>query len=72
MAGFAVFFLLWLVIVSLTAWAVIDAALVPDSAWQRIDQNKVIWILVAAFIPIAGPLAYLLAIRPKVRAGTGV
>ena len=67
-AFFGVFFLFWLANLALIVWAVIDAATKPDSAWRAADQSKVVWILVAIFLPIAGPLAYLIAIRPKVRA----
>ncbi len=49
-------------------WAVIDAAIKPDSAWRDADQSKIVWILVAIFVPIAGSLIYLLVIRPKVKA----
>ncbi|MEX2458272.1 MAG: PLD nuclease N-terminal domain-containing protein [Actinomycetota bacterium] len=65
---FVFFFLFWLASMALLIWAVIDAATKPDSAWQAADQSKIVWILVALFVPIAGALAYLIAIRPKVRA----
>ena len=67
-ALFVFFFLFWLASLGLLIWAVIDAATKPDSAWAAADQSKIVWILVALFVPIAGALAYLIAIRPKVKA----
>jgi hypothetical protein len=67
MAVFGAFFLIWVAIIGLMAWAAIDAALVPDSAWREADQSKIVWVLIAVFLPIVGALAYLLAMRPKLR-----
>ncbi|HEV8572504.1 MAG TPA: PLDc N-terminal domain-containing protein [Actinomycetota bacterium] len=67
MAAFGVFFLIWLAALVLMAWAAIDAALVPDSAWHEADQSKIVWVLISVFLPIVGALAYLIAIRPRLR-----
>jgi hypothetical protein len=57
-----------LVSVVLPIWALVDAAVRPDTAYRTIGQNKVLWILLSLFTWVVGPLAYLLAIRPKLRA----
>ncbi|MGQ0434503.1 MAG: hypothetical protein ACT452_19115 [Microthrixaceae bacterium] len=49
-------------------WGIIDAALRPDDAWARANQNKVVWILVLIFLWTLGALIYFLAIRPKLAA----
>jgi hypothetical protein len=56
-------------------WAIIDAAVRPNLAFQFAGASKALWItLVAAFSLFCGPigvifsLIYLLSIRPKVKA----
>jgi phospholipase D-like protein len=65
---FIVFFVFWLANLGLVIWAVVDAAMKPESAWRAADQNKVVWIIVPWIVPVIGALVYLIAIRPKVRA----
>lgn len=49
---------------------VIDAALTPDSAWADANQNKIVWIVVQIFLGIFGAVAYFVAVRPKLKAGS--
>jgi hypothetical protein len=58
---------LWLVPLGLTAWGVLDAALRPDSAWKAADQSKPVWVLIQILLLGVGPIAYLVAVRPRVR-----
>jgi hypothetical protein len=58
-----------LLVIALPIWAVFDAAIRPDEAWQAAEQNKVVWVLVILFMPLVGSILYFVAIRPKVRAG---
>ena len=60
-----VFWILYVAAMAMTVWAVLDAALRPDSLWTAIDQNKIVWIAVALFLPVVGPIAYLVAMRPR-------
>lgn len=48
-------------------WGTIDAALRPDSAWREADQNKLLWVALQIFLWGFGSIAYLIAIRPKLR-----
>lgn len=56
-------------------WATYDAAMQPDSAWRKADQDKRVWVLLplismfvcAGITPIAAAV-YFLSVRPKVRA----
>ncbi len=68
--AFGLAFLLWLVVPIISMWGILDAALAPDSAWERIDQNKVAWVLVQ-FVPLVGAIAYFLAVRPALRDRSG-
>lgn len=52
----------------LPVWAAVDAALQPDGSYARIGQNKLVWVLVALFTCVVGPLVYFIAIRPRLRA----
>ena len=51
----------------LPIWGIIDAAVRPESLWQRANQNKVVWILVQIFLGFIGAIAYFAAIRPKLK-----
>jgi Phospholipase_D-nuclease N-terminal len=57
----------WLIPLVLTAWGVLDAALRPDSAWATADQSKLVWVIVQLLLLVVGPVAYLVAVRPRVR-----
>ena len=54
----------------LPLWAAVDAAVRPEPAYLAIGQNKIVWILVALFTWVIGPLAYFFVIRPKLRAAS--
>jgi hypothetical protein len=65
------FYVLPLIGLVLGIWALVDAASRPEWAWQASRQNKVLWIvlnIVGLLICLFIPIAYLLAIRPKVAA----
>lgn len=55
-------------------WALIDALVRPDVAWQRSGQTKAVWAVVIAltiplcFVGMVIALVYLIAIRPQVAA----
>ena len=54
-------------------WGIVDAAGRPDSAWERAEQNKTLWIVLQAvgMLVCFGwilALVYLTVVRPKVRA----
>jgi cobalamin synthase len=52
------------------AYGVVDAALRPDSAWTRADQNKAIWTVVQLVAPGPGTVAYFLDVRPHLAANS--
>lgn len=58
-ATFVVFFI-FMPLILLWAYALIDLFMRPDIRWQ-----KVLWLLLIIFIPIFGSLIYLL-VRPDV------
>jgi hypothetical protein len=71
----AFFVILGLVMFAVCIWAIVDASVRPKAAWERANQNKVLWIVLIAvltflstFIGLIISLVYLLAIRPKVEA----
>lgn len=56
-------------------WAIVDAAIRPTEAFDRLGQSKLVWILVLAVTTfLCGPLGlvpaiyYLAAVRPKLLA----
>jgi quinol-cytochrome oxidoreductase complex cytochrome b subunit len=65
---FLLFILLFMV---LPIIGVLDAALTPDSVWAEANQNKIVWIVVQIFLGIFGAIAYFVAIRPKLKGGSG-
>jgi hypothetical protein len=69
--GFTELFVLLviLLVIALPIWAVLDAAIRPNGAWQAAEQSKVVWVLVILFMPLLGSILYFAAIRPRVRAG---
>jgi uncharacterized membrane protein len=68
MRGVAV--LIYLVMLVVWLWGLIDAARRPDTAYQAAGQNKVLWIVLCVVLGALGSLIYLLAIRPKVAAAS--
>ena len=65
--------LIILVVFLLTAlpiWGIMDAALHPDQAWTAADQNKLVWIVVQVVLWTIGTVAYLIIVRPKLKAQT--
>jgi Phospholipase_D-nuclease N-terminal len=64
------FFLFVLLFMVVPIIGVIDAALTPNSAWADANQDKIVWIVVQIFLGIFGAVAYFVAIRPKLRAGS--
>lgn len=57
----------------LVAITLFDAVRHTSSEWDQTDQDQLLWtivILSGGFIPIVGPLAYLLVARPRLRAVT--
>jgi heme/copper-type cytochrome/quinol oxidase subunit 2 len=60
--------LIFLLVLALPLWGIVDAAVRPDSAWRAADQNKVLWIVLMIVLGLIGTLIYFIAIRPKVRA----
>jgi hypothetical protein len=69
--GIESFFLLFMLLfIVVPIIGIIDAALIPDSAWVNANQNKIVWIVVQIFLGIFGAAAYFVAIRPKLKAGS--
>jgi hypothetical protein len=62
-----VFFVVWLTVIGLMAFAVLDAALTPKSVWEAADLDRLVWVLVTLLLPFIGAIAYLVAVRPKLR-----
>ncbi|MDH4279685.1 MAG: hypothetical protein OEZ14_04180 [Acidimicrobiia bacterium] len=57
----------------LVAVTLFDAVRHTGSEWDQSDQDQLLWtivILSGGFIPVIGPLAYLLVARPRLRAVT--
>ena len=50
-------------VIVLFVWALIDCLKVPDDSMYQ-NANKLIWIIVIVFVPIIGPIAYLLIGKP--------
>ncbi len=66
---------LGLVIFAIPLWAVIDAAVRPQTAWQAAGQSKVLWLilviatwLLTGILGLVLAIVYLTVIRPKVAA----
>ena len=66
--GTVLLIVVWLVLIGLPIWGLIDAATAPDSKWEAADQNKTTWIVVQVVLGALGAAIYFIAIRPKVRA----
>jgi hypothetical protein len=63
--------LLLVVPVALPIWAVIDAAVRPDTAWAATGQNKILWVVLPIVTNVlclgwVAAIVYFAAIRPKV------
>jgi predicted membrane channel-forming protein YqfA (hemolysin III family) len=54
-------------VVVVPVWGIVDAAVRPDSEWQRAEQSKIVWVLVQVFLWTIGAVVYFIAIRPKLR-----
>lgn len=57
----------------LVAVTLFDAVRHTAGEWDRSDQDQLLWtivILSGGFIPVVGPVAYLLVARPRLRAVT--
>jgi len=57
----------------LVAITLFDAVRHTGSEWHQTDQDQLLWtivILSGGFIPVIGPLAYLVVARPRLRAVT--
>jgi hypothetical protein len=69
--GIESFFLLFMLLfIVVPIIGIIDAALIPDSAWVNANQNKIVWIVVQIFLGVFGAAAYFVALRPKLKAGS--
>ncbi len=77
-------FLLWLVVLAVELFALVDAAIRPDRAFRAADKrSKTFWLAVLGgaillgFVPMVGFIAvvasivYLVDVRPRVRALKG-
>ena len=54
--------------VFLPIWGILDAATRPDNAWIAADQSKMVWVVVQLFLWTIGTIAYLIVVRPKLKA----
>ncbi len=62
---------LWLVPVALVVYALVDAVRRPSVNWAAADQNQTMWVIIilsGALLPFVGPIVYLIAARPKLKA----
>lgn len=55
---------LGLVMTVLWLLALVDALRVPDPAWQRAGQSKLLWVLVVVLAGWLGALLYAVMARP--------
>ena len=66
-------------IIAIVPWVVMAIALLdalrhPRTRWELADQDQMLWtivILSGGFIPVIGPLVYLLVARPRLRSVDG-
>jgi len=58
------FFALWVLVLVLTIWALIDVVKVPDDSFFRAG-TKVVWVLLIALGNIIGVILYMVIGRPK-------
>lgn len=56
---------IWLVLMAVWLWGLIDAARRPDAEFTAAGQSKVLWIVLCVVLGTIGSAIYLLAIRPK-------
>ncbi len=57
----------------LVAITLFDSVRYTGTDWDQTDQDQLLWtiiILSGGFIPLVGPLAYLLVARPRLRTVT--
>ena len=69
---FFILFLVALTCVGVAVWALVDAAMKPESAFRGAGMSKTMWVaLIAGFIVVFAPIGFVLAIvyltsvRPK-------
>jgi hypothetical protein len=51
----------------LPVMGIVDASLLPSSAFRSAGRSKLLWILAQVFLGYVGAVIYLAAIRPEVR-----
>jgi hypothetical protein len=69
------FLLIGLVVVVLPVWGTIDAASRSRTVWDMTRQKKALWIVLQLVLMFVGlgwvfTLAYVIAVRPKLRAAS--
>jgi hypothetical protein len=50
-------------------WGLLDAGLHSHSTWWQARRSKPAWLLAQLMVPVAGPLAYFVGIRPQLAEG---
>ncbi len=62
------FVLVFIVLLVLPLYCVIDAAKRSSVAFEKADSNKTLWIVLPLVFGILAGVVYLAAVRPKVKA----
>ena len=52
----------------LAIWGIVSAASFGEETWRRAGSEKVVWIVLQLCLGFIGSIAYLAAIRPKLKA----
>lgn len=60
-------FLIIVVYLIPTVWALVDALRAGESVWQTSDQNQIVWVIVILVAPLLGPVLYFILARPRLR-----
>ncbi|MDH5420475.1 MAG: PLD nuclease N-terminal domain-containing protein [Acidimicrobiia bacterium] len=49
-------------------WAIVDLLRMPTTAWEKAEQNEIVWAIVVLALPFVGPILYLVIARPQLLA----
>ena len=49
-------------------WAIVDLLKMPTTAWEKAEQNEIVWAIVVLALAFVGPILYLVIARPQLLA----